>query len=40
MTKKIGKKKTEGEATPLQAWRGPKSSKRLNLPEFLDSQHM
>jgi len=28
------------KAIPLQAWRGPYSSKRLRLPEFLDNQQM
>ena len=30
----------EKKAIPLQAWTGPWGSRRLWLPEFLDSQHM
>lgn len=28
------------KATPIQAWTGPEGSRRLNLPEFLDHQHV
>jgi len=28
------------EAIPIQAWTGPEGSRRLRLPEFLDSRHM
>jgi len=27
-------KKVKGKANPLQAWRGPESSRRLRLPDF------
>ena len=30
----------KGEAIPIQAWTGPEGSRRLRLPEFLDSQQM
>jgi hypothetical protein len=30
----------KGKATPLQAWTGPWGSRRLRLPEFLDSRHV
>jgi hypothetical protein len=30
----------EGKAIPLQAWTGPKGSRRLRLPEFLENRHM
>jgi len=36
----IGKGKGKGNAFPLQAWTGPYDSRRLRLPEFLDSRHM
>jgi hypothetical protein len=32
--------KAKGKGVPLQAWTGPQGSRRLRLPEFLDSQHM
>ena len=32
--------KYKGKAIPLQAWTGPKSSRRLRLPKFQDSRHM
>jgi hypothetical protein len=28
------------KAAPLQAWTGPEGSRRLRLPEFLDSRHI
>ena len=30
----------EGKAIPLQAWTGPKGSRRLRLPEILENRHM
>ena len=32
--------KGKGNAFPLQAWTSPYDSRRLRLPEFLDSRHM
>jgi len=30
----------KGNAIPIKAWRDPKGSRRLRLPEFLESRHM
>jgi hypothetical protein len=32
--------RSKGNAISVQAWTGPKRSKKLSLPEFLDSRHM
>ena len=34
-----GKGKGKGKAIPLQAWTGPKVSRRARLSEYLDNQH-
>jgi hypothetical protein len=39
-TEMMGKCLVKGEAIPIQAWAGPKGSRSLRLPEFLDSRHM
>jgi len=31
---------SKGKAVPLQAWPDPSGSRRLSLPEFLDSRHI
>jgi hypothetical protein len=33
--KKEREKKKEGKAVPLQAWSGPKGSRKLRFPDFL-----
>jgi hypothetical protein len=35
---KLGKVKST--AVPVQTWTGPRGSRSLRLPEFLDNQHM
>jgi len=35
-----GKSKGEGKAIPILAWTGPEVSRRLRLPEVLDSGHL
>jgi hypothetical protein len=30
----------KGKVIPLQAWTGPEGSRRLRLPEFLDSRYI
>ena len=32
--------KGKGKAIPVLAWTGPEGSRRLRLPEFLDSWHL